>query len=70
MLFGHVHGGFVSNMVEAVRDLILKLDMREVKSNKAQFYNVGCMLPYINYTPRTIDQIIAGSSMYRQMNNS
>ena len=54
-------------MVEAVRDLILKLDMRQVKSNKAQFYNVGCMMPYMNYTPKTLDQILSGFSMYRQL---
>lgn len=70
MLFGHVHGGFVGNMVEAVRDLILKLDMREVKANRAQFYNVGCMLPYMNYTPKTLEQIVNGFEMYRQMGNS
>lgn len=70
MLFGHVHGGFVGNMVEAVRDLILKLDMREIKANRAQFYNVGCMLPYMNYTPKTLDQILSGFNMYRQLDSA
>ena len=24
-------------------------------------YNVGCMLPYMNYTPRTLEEIIKGA---------
>ena len=30
------------------------------------FINVGAMMPYMNYTPRTLDEIIAGDEAYRQ----
>lgn len=30
------------------------------------FINVGAMMPYMNYTPRTLDEIIAGDEGYRK----
>lgn len=30
------------------------------KGFDAEIYNVGCMYPYMNYTPRTIEEIISG----------
>ena len=29
-------------------------------------YNVGCMLPYMDYTPRTFMEIVDGYEKYRQ----
>lgn len=28
--------------------------------------NVGCMMPWMDYTPRTLDEIIAGEAKYRE----
>lgn len=28
------------------------------------FINVGCMMPYMDYTPRTLDEIISGDEEY------
>ena len=29
-------------------------------------YNVGCMMPYMNYTPRTLEEIISGYNEYKK----
>ena len=50
-LYGHVHSG---------RDYELVLDNRMrflEEGRKHECYNVGCMLPYMNYTPRTLAEI-------------
>ncbi len=28
------------------------------------FINVGCMMPYMDYTPRTLDEIIEGDAEF------
>ena len=47
----------------------------EVKTNAADygaprenFINVGCMMPYMDYTPRTLDEIIEGDAKYHEEN--
>lgn len=27
-------------------------------------YNVGCMMPYMNYEPRTLEEIVVGSERF------
>jgi hypothetical protein len=44
--------------MEHLRDYIDRNDDRGNSKHKGQFYNVGCMMPYINYTPRTLDEIL------------
>ena len=48
---------------------------REVKANSTgygtpngNFINVGCMMPYMDYTPRTLDEIIEGDARYHEEN--
>lgn len=62
-LYGHVHTSFEFNMMEHDRYL-----MEQLYSEPCEMYNVGCMLPYMDYTPRTFDQIIAGYNKWK--NNS
>ena len=31
--------------------------------NCGNIYNVGCMKPYMDYTPRTLDEIIVGAGL-------
>lgn len=52
-LYGHVH-----DSVE--HELYLKFldDLNEEYDIKCEAYNVGAMLPYMNYTPRTLEEII------------
>lgn len=52
-LYGHVHSGFEYNMMEHV-----KREMLSLYSKPCNMYNVGCMMPYMNYTPRTLNEIV------------
>ena len=67
MLFGHLHNSSENKMIENFRKEILSVGSDEFykgqpyilsSHNKCQFCNVGCMLPYIDYTPQTLDEII------------
>lgn len=58
-LFGHVHKTIEHDFMEHMREYIDKNDNRERGRHIGQFYNVGCMLPYMNYIPRTLNEIIA-----------
>lgn len=57
-LYGHVHISFESNMinhfVREMNDLYLK---------KCYMYNVGCMTPEMDFTPRTLEEIIERSNI-------
>lgn len=59
-LYGHVHAAWDHNMIESWSKQIEALYMTEWKG-----YNVGCMMPYMNYTPRTLDEIISGARKMR-----
>jgi len=62
MLFGHVHKTKENDRVEQIREL-LKKDNNDF-ANKCHFINVGCMMPWMNYYPRTLDEIIKGFDEY------
>lgn len=57
-LYGHVHNG---------RDFefVLK-NHREMKAAgiRHECYNVGCMMPYMDYTPRTLAEIREGAAKF------
>ena len=57
MLCGHVHVTKENDYLEKYRS-----DMRANYSggadNKARIINVGCMMPWMYYTPRTLDEIL------------
>ena len=50
--YGHVHNSFEWNMMERA-----KSEMKSLYDKPCNMFNVGCMLPYMNYTPRTFDEI-------------
>ncbi len=54
-LYGHIHKGRDSRPFEEYVSL-----MKE-RGVPYECYNVGCMMPYMNYTPRTLDEIIEAS---------
>lgn len=66
-LYGHVHTSFEANMMQHEAWLL-----EELYSKKTLMFNVGAMQPWIGYTPRTLDEIIAKSAEYenflRQLN--
>lgn len=63
-LYGHVHSSFEWNMMEHNRYLF-----EELYTRPCEMYNVGCMLPYMDYTPRTLDEIIAGYQQWKGKKN-
>lgn len=53
MLYGHVHTGFEWSMTEH-----FVKEMKELYLKPCRCYNVGAMVPYMGYTPRTLEEII------------
>ena len=51
-LYGHVHSSFEWNMMERT-----KYEMTELYDKKCKMFNVGCMMPYMNYIPKTLSEI-------------
>ena len=52
-LYGHVHTSFEYNMMNNV-----VFQMKALYDKPCKMFNVGAMLPYIKYVPRTLDEII------------
>ena len=52
-LYGHVHNSHQWNMIRSW----LK-EARQLQDIPMRAYNVGCMMTYMNYTPRTLDEIL------------
>lgn len=65
MLYGHVHQTKEYEYLKELRKLI-KANASVHGTPNGNFINVGTMMPYMNYTPRTLDEIIAGDEAYRQ----
>lgn len=59
-LYGHVHNSFEHHMMEKNRNL-----MESLYEKQCEMYNVGAMMPYMDYTPRTLDEIIEGYKFYK-----
>lgn len=58
MLYGHVHrytseALMVNKWIKELRDNCINYN-----HNRGQLINVGCMMPYMDYTPRTLDYLI------------
>lgn len=56
-LYGHVHNSFEWNMMEKAKNLMFSL-----YGHPCHMFNVGVMMPYMNYTPRTLDEIIIANN--------
>lgn len=51
-LYGHVHSTFEWNMIENFR-----YQMEALYSKPCNMINAGCMMPYMDYEPRTLEDI-------------
>lgn len=51
-LYGHVHNSFEANMMEHDRMLL-----EELYCKKCNMFNIGAMMPWMDYTPRTLEEI-------------
>ncbi len=54
-LYGHVHQGYEWNVFENAKRLIRNLYVRE---DILCAVNTGAMLPYMNYTPRSLEELL------------
>lgn len=54
--YGHVHNSAEYDVVEVSR-----LSLENTLKAPCNAINVGCMMPYMNYTPRTFEEIIAAN---------
>lgn len=54
-LYGHVHISFEDDMMQDVKRQM------EALNEKCNMFNVGCMKNYMDYTPRTLEEIISSS---------
>lgn len=65
LLYGHTHTSaeeyFFQNCIREMNESV-KNTLRRVHEPEFRAYNVGCMLPYMNYEPRTLKEIIGNSS--------
>lgn len=59
-LYGHVHLSPEWQMMEDCRAAF------ERGGYRCNMINVGCMLPYMDYTPRTLEEIAAGYDAWRK----
>ena len=44
----------------------IKKEMTDLYDKPCNMYNIGCMLPYMNYTPKTLDEIVESYKEYKQ----
>ena len=51
-LYGHVHNSFEQQFTLEMRQKMIDLGF------PCKMYNVGCMMPEIDYTPRTLEEIV------------
>ncbi len=65
MLYGHVHETREYAFMERLRR-----EVTESRKNKGDcvgnWINVGCMMPWMDYTPRTLDELIEGEGLQRK----
>lgn len=53
-LYGHVHNSFEWNMMKRVQ-----YEMKALYGKDCHMYNVGCMIDYMDYTPRMLEDILS-----------
>ena len=61
LLYGHTHN--------SKEETLYQQFLKHVNDNYgygAMAFNVGCMMPYMNYTPRTLEEIISGYNNYNE----
>lgn len=53
-LYGHVHNSSQYNYC-----LSIEKELRQLQDIPMRMFNVGCMMKYMNYMPRTLDEILS-----------
>lgn len=60
MLYGHVHTTKEYEYLKQLRAQMIN-NWKGSGDSHGNFINVGCMMPWMDYTPRTLDEIIANN---------
>lgn len=66
MLYGHVHVTRERDYLDDLRRFIKSQYAPDEGRPCGNFINVGCMMPWMDYTPRTLEEIIANDEAYRK----
>lgn len=57
-LYGHTHNSIEHDLYQNYLKQLNEYYKDKNENFNAQAYNVGCMMSYMNYTPRTLEEII------------
>ena len=59
-LYGHLHDSEEEVLFQKCLKELNQMDLEDRRqgTDRKHAYNVGCMMPYINYEPRTLEEII------------
>lgn len=60
MLYGHVHNSIEWELLEKWKQECHELGI------PCNMINVGCMMPYMNYTPRTLEEILSANPIWQE----
>lgn len=60
LLYGHTHESKEDIFFQSCLRQMQENDCRHAYDGKLRACNVGCMLSYMNYTPRTLEEILVG----------
>lgn len=55
-LYGHVHNSHQWNYCQSIQR-----ELQQLQDIPMRMFNVGCMMEYIDYTPRTLQEILGGN---------
>ena len=66
MLYGHLHNTAEQDFIEDFKEYVWAHDTRGRSKALMQLYNVGCMMPWMNYTPKTLSEIISGYEKWQK----
>ena len=64
MLCGHVHSTVENDLLERFVEYVRFVRDGEKLVDRALIYNVGCMMPWMDYRPRTLEEILEGYNKY------
>ena len=59
--YGHVHVSKDADLVERAKDIF-----SEEYGNPYRMINIGAPMPYMNYTPRTFEEIVSGYEKWKK----
>ena len=61
LLYGHTHVSAEDQFYQQCLKQMKENDCRHVYDKDLRAFNVGCMLSYMDYTPRTLEEIMTGA---------